>query len=482
MSDAGVTLAWMKYINSDQLFHDGIYPQGFSIYLATLQKLAAIDPLYIIKYTGPMNGLLMGFTLYFVISRLTKKPYVGLFAFFFYGVLSCYLPLEIDRQVATNSEEFGFIFILPTIFFLYEYMKTGQRSNLRIAFYGLTITALVHQVAFAFAFIGVLIVLALSVIVIGKESISRIKLTFLFGVLAGVISSLPLLIGFLAGKRVHSSSYEFLVAQITEIGYPEIGLLSRIALCCIGFLFLYILIYIRSLKKVFAELFVFSFSGIAFLVYYYAGVLTQNQMIASRFTSLWGLILLLPICLVISILIGLLGSNSRETVICALSISALLGLSLLYFRPQAIVPYKMQRNSDVEQYYLISQTFEPTKWTIVSQTEGYSLALGKGYHIMMSDFIKWYDPSNPNSYLVNQESDQAYKSPDVFIFFEKKIFTTSFESMASIYEQRRLDNQQMKEWIKEFKIRHHNISVFYEDEESIVYRIHQDFEPKQETY
>jgi hypothetical protein len=77
MSDSSVTLAWMKYVNSDQLFHDGIYPQGFYIFLATLQKFAAIDPVYIIKYTGSLYGIITSLTLYFVISRLTKKPYVG---------------------------------------------------------------------------------------------------------------------------------------------------------------------------------------------------------------------------------------------------------------------------------------------------------------------------------------------------------------------------------------------------------------------
>ena len=55
MSDSYVTLTWMKYIDARQLFHDGIYPQGFHIYLATLFKFAAVDALYILRYSRSVH-------------------------------------------------------------------------------------------------------------------------------------------------------------------------------------------------------------------------------------------------------------------------------------------------------------------------------------------------------------------------------------------------------------------------------------------
>ena len=73
LSDGAVTLAWMKFINNRLIFEEGIYPQGFHITLSLLSKFAAIDPLYILKYTGPLNGVLTAAGFYFVLSRLNGK-------------------------------------------------------------------------------------------------------------------------------------------------------------------------------------------------------------------------------------------------------------------------------------------------------------------------------------------------------------------------------------------------------------------------
>ncbi|MBW9234206.1 hypothetical protein JQK62_18435, partial [Leptospira santarosai] len=69
MADSYVTLAWMKYVDARELFHDGIYPQGFHIYLATMFKFAAVDALYVLRYTGPLNAVLFTISLYIVIRN-----------------------------------------------------------------------------------------------------------------------------------------------------------------------------------------------------------------------------------------------------------------------------------------------------------------------------------------------------------------------------------------------------------------------------
>jgi len=104
LSDAYVTLAWTKYIEARQLFHDGLYPQGFVIVLSVIRKVASIDPLLVLKFIGPLNAVLIVVGLYYFASRSTRSPVAGLVAAFVYGVLPNTLPIEYQRQASTNSQ------------------------------------------------------------------------------------------------------------------------------------------------------------------------------------------------------------------------------------------------------------------------------------------------------------------------------------------------------------------------------------------
>ncbi|NTW05076.1 MAG: hypothetical protein HGA27_03015, partial [Peptococcaceae bacterium] len=155
MSDAYVTLAWMKYMDQRLLFHDGIYPQGFHIYLSIIRKFATNDHLYILKYIGPMNTVLITLGLYFFILKITKQILPAIMAAFVFGVLGGSITgIEWSRQVSTNSQEFALVFLLPAWYFILSYLQSSNKSYLWTAFVCCGIIGLVHTIVFLFLIIG----------------------------------------------------------------------------------------------------------------------------------------------------------------------------------------------------------------------------------------------------------------------------------------------------------------------------------------
>lgn len=300
MSDAYVTMAWAKYAEQNILFHDGIYPYGFYNYLSLLHKFAFDNALYVLKYTGPLDGMLTAVGLYFIVTRFTGRIVPGIVAAFIYGVM---------------------------------------------------------------------------------------------------VDSLHL--------------------------------------------------------------------------YLFISVVTGNSMMATRFTILWGLVMPMGVGLGWSAFSQLIPGNRIkrvfETIICL----ALIGIILVYLKPTPVIPYKMQRNSAVEQYLRITKEFRPTEWMIVSPVEGYALSLGIGYHLMLGDFLNWYNPADKRlAHIVNGQKEYLL-TPDTFIFKEKKLFVVDMSIMEPILKQRVEEYKRLDEWVKKYRTTHDNISIYYEDDDLQVFRIHQ---------
>jgi hypothetical protein len=151
MSDGNVTLAWVKYIIQRRLFADGIYPQGFHINMAAVQKFAFINPLYIVKYSGPLNGILIMLGIFFFIYKCTDRSIPALVGAALYGIFGESLSMDWMRQAASNSQEYGYVFVLPVLYFALRYIEKGDEDSFRTYFAGVSALGLIHAIAYAFA-------------------------------------------------------------------------------------------------------------------------------------------------------------------------------------------------------------------------------------------------------------------------------------------------------------------------------------------
>jgi hypothetical protein len=482
MSDSYVVLGWAKWVSRREPFFYGIYPKGFHIWITMLQKFAFIDYVYIVKYTGPLVSVLISISIYFFVSRVSGSKYTGIISAIFYGVLIQYIPGDWERQAATNSQEFGYIFILPTTYFFYKYMEEDRSEDFISAFLGFTVTALVHPVALAFTALGGGTVMLVALVSNFNKHWKQVVKTIAAGAVSGVIALIPIGVGFAMGKKLDSSSSEFLTATSTAIKSPVLMLTDYIALAALAIIIMNILLGIRKLKKKLMELVAAVISALAFFLYYYAGVLTQSVVIETRFSGLWQLVAPVTIGLGVCSFLSIIKSSYVKEVLEIGVCIGLIAVSIIYIKPQPIIPYKMEYNENVEQYLKIKNMLRPFEWTVVSDMGaadgGYDLVLSSGNHTQLSAFLTIYNPEESGEFLTNQDTGELERTPDIFIYHEKNVFKTNFESLQNRYLKREEYNENLLKWVEKYRQNHSNLSVFYEGENIRIYRIHQ--EPNRE--
>lgn len=467
MSDAYVTLAWMKYIERQELFHDGIYPHGFHIYLSVLHKFAAIDPLFVLNFAGPLNSLMIIAGIYFFASRLTGAPTAGLMAAFVYGLLGKCLPNDYIRQAATNSQEFGMVFVLPGIWFAVLYIRTGNRRHLFNTAAALAVTGLVHTMAALFLAAGLAAVIASGLLL---RNLSLTGLTRLCPALgaAALLSILPALVGLAMGKPFHSSSTQFALTKGAPA--PEMGLFVIAALAGALVYLVVVLIWVKD-----KNLRVAALSGLLLTLCHAAiyqaprfGV--DNIALAARSADFISLAIPLGISLPFAFLSTRLFEKGPGLFFAASVLASTMIASLILWPPVIVKPYKMQSEASMRQYFRINQEYRPTEWLIVSQEEGYALVLGRGWHLMTGDFITRCLPDKEK--IIDIGTGEFLEHEHIFIFHEKNVFAPE-HIKEEILARRLVEEKELEKWIQTYCLYHTDCEVYYEDDDLAVYVIHQ---------
>ncbi len=472
LSDSYVTLAWMKYISERTLFHDGIYPQGFHIILSVLSKFSADNPLYILKYTGPLCGMMTIFGLWFFVFEMTHSKTSAYLAAAVYGCTGLYFDLEMMRQSATNSQEFALVFVMPTIWFLIRYYQTDERKHLVTAAAGLCIMGAVHSLVLAYTvWLSLAIVLANLLKGTKKPWLMTLNVVVI-GTIAIIISFLPLAAGYLFGFEIHGSSAEYLLRVSSSIVYAKIGLRELIF---IGGMLSAILLLIRewfeserrSMNVTLIILFMF-----AAIFYFIFPVITQSVVLESRKS-----ILTLPFC-------GVAAGLIHWQVICKVKgkmqtftgvgiLAVVLSIILIGIQPVPFEPQKMERDVSVEEYLKIKRSFLPSTWMIVSQEEGYAMVLGSGYHMMVRNFIDDVQLDSKTLRLIDK-TGKPINVEDVFIFYEKNVYRSFYVELTEVYDRREKEMPQLLALIETFEKRSNSITVYYEDANLRIYHIHEE--------
>ncbi|HEU4963924.1 MAG TPA: hypothetical protein VFV52_08735 [Bacilli bacterium] len=481
MSDGVVTLAWMKYISARALFHDDIYPQGFHIFLSYLHKFAAIDQLYILKYTGPLNGVLISWGLYFAVSRWSGNRYAGILACAVYGLGGAFLHGgDWERQAATNSQEFAYVWVFPAFYYMVRYLQHGRRQDLLTAAAACAIVGLVHSLAFGFVGIGVGGLLLLGVTLKPRLTAKRAWWLAVAAVGGVVVSVLPAGLGLLLGRSFHESSEEFLTATAV-VTAPELQLWDYAALGALGLVLVSALVSLFGKRQVerLPEWFVAGLGLGTFALYEYGAVVTQSVFLESRTGSLW--VLMLPACLGMgaAVVWQWLRPRFLQAVVPGMACLALfVGLGAeTGFAPA--MPYKMEWDSGVEQYLHITQVNRPQTWILFSDANGgYALAYGNGYHNNLRYLVETYDPAKPPLTLQGAATPDLNIPPDVYIYREKELYRDVNGEIVNsgdlTGEEKVEDIRLLDDWLRAYENANGQPEVFYEDEHLVVYHLHRE--------
>lgn len=474
MSDAYVTLAWMKYIDGRMLFHDGIYPQGFHIYLSVLHKFAACDALYILKYTGPFNGVLTTLGIYFLVAKITGRKLPGILSAFVFGVIGEVLPMGWERQGSPNSQEFALVFLLPAWYFAISFLQTREKRYLWTATAAFAIIGLVHTLILAFSWVGLCCIVTAFLLLKFKQSLRPAGQLIIAGIVTGVVAAVPVPVALLFGRKFHSSSVDFLTSNM-QTDIPLLTLIDKLAL--VGFVLFFLLtVWRRKRGADLAMVLSIFFIGLAsFLMYLLVGPMTGNAVLVGRLGILWSLAAAVGIGICLETLLSLIPGRQSTLKLSVASVFTLLlmGIAINYYKPSPPHPYKMQYDAEINQYLSISKEYTPSLWTMVSTIDGYDLVLGKGWSILLGDFLNWYDPQRSKLIRSVDGREELLDVPDIFIFVQKKLFMVDLKIMEPILAQRVQDYAALEQWVARYKESHDNLSIYYQDDDIVVYQIHQ---------
>lgn len=128
-SDLPVHHYWINYLGQNKMFVAGVYPFGFHCVVYFLHEVFAIPTYVLLRVFCIVQNLMIHYMLLAFVKYCCKSkfaPYVGVFAYVFLGIFgeNTYI-----RYFSTLPQEFGMLFILPSIYYLFAFFEKKKRKN-----------------------------------------------------------------------------------------------------------------------------------------------------------------------------------------------------------------------------------------------------------------------------------------------------------------------------------------------------------------
>lgn len=210
-SDIPVHLNWINQMSRGNLFVSGVYPFGFHCVVYYLHTVFRVDTYVILCLFYLVQVFFIHVVLLAMLKMLCRSlyfPYAGVLV---YILGSFWARQTYSRFGASLPQEFGMIFVIPSIYFLIRFFQT-EKENLKTKETKLTLGcfAIAFSLTLAIHFYGTMIAgLCCIGIAVGyvfrflnKEYFHRIMMT---GIISVFLAVLPMAIAFAGGTPLQGS-------------------------------------------------------------------------------------------------------------------------------------------------------------------------------------------------------------------------------------------------------------------------------------
>ena len=211
VSDIPVHLNWINQMSRGNLFVSGVYPFGFHCVVYYLHTVFRVDTYVILCLFYLVQVFFIHVVLLAMLKMLCRSlyfPYAGVLV---YILGSFWARQTYSRFGASLPQEFGMIFVIPSIYFLIRFFQT-EKENLKTKETKLTLGcfAIAFSLTLAIHFYGTMIAgLCCIGIAVGyvfrflnKEYFRRIMMT---GIISVFLAVLPMAIAFAGGTPLQGS-------------------------------------------------------------------------------------------------------------------------------------------------------------------------------------------------------------------------------------------------------------------------------------
>lgn len=488
-SDPYVHLKWAKLLKSNEMYVDGVYPYGFETIISSLHVVFNLDPYIIIRYIGPLSGVLIVLGIYYIMRENFSKDYIfAIFAVLIYFISSFEFGF-LWRQLSSLSMEYGAIFVLPAIHYFINYVRMKQRIYLFLSLECFLLTLFIHPYAAICLFISYIIML---VIYFRRFSFTAYNKLIASFTITGLIGLAPMAIGLIAGIPFHGSSIGFVQESVKSNSFTFESITienllnqnTHLLAFIIGFVLLTVyLIFKRKSNDELKETDLRPFLIISIILFFFyrseeLGI--PSIMMAYRLEVFFPILtsVVIASALIIFRRFPLYRLFYFVLIFCFCAYSF---LKIDQF--QLPKGDRYQYDEAVETYLKIKEEFPLQNWTIISPIEEYSLSIGYGWHYNLSDFV------------INLSKGEEMKFPtnDVFIFIENRpISSNSYIQTNNVKnltmpqvgdnleyytnpEYRKMLEEKALYWLKKVQNQNKDILTIYKKTDNMtIYRLHQE--------
>jgi len=501
-ADPYVHMSIAKNLSSNRIFED-VYPPGFGAVISAIQTFFIVDPYIVVRYIGPLSGMLMVLSIAFAIRKLVGNYPVLIFSAMALYVFYSGLPSFTQRQIAALSMEYAAIFLLPGIAFMIEYFRKKRFSDLMLAGECLAITVLIHvyvAVTLAMAFLVIFAVHWRSLL--DRKTFFRVAKVV--GI-SGAAASLPQIYALLTVK---SYTLEYTTGNIQgfrDVPFSEwhavffnedIGVLILIALGAAALAALLARLPFaridevrRSFLKAIAS--ILSIYLVSYIVFRSGAYGLPTAIPQDRFGVFFALIASLTAGIILFFMISPIRRpawrRAAETFLSVLLVAAVLATGRIN---TANAGDRYQYDDSVRMYLHIKEHFPLLNWTIVSPQEENHLVIGYGWHYQLWEFVKALE------FPEAEESNLKFETPYVFFYVEKIPLPMPYEPSPydgpvtegeanapfPLYDgqlttefyyrsdtNRRILEAKIFKWAEEYRQKHDNMTIYYDSPEFRVY-------------
>lgn len=501
-SDSYVVMTWTKYLGSNTVFNDGIYPYGIQAVFTVLHKLFFIDPYFIARFIGPLFGFLIVLSLYYVLKRNFQNTHLVLLAVFIYGTLTdSRLLIDTWRQISALPMEFAMVFFLPGIHYLNMFFKTAQDRYLYFAGECAALTVLIHPYVTVYLGIAYAIICVLNFRTVFTSKVFKQMAAVMSAAI--IIGLSPLLVALLQGQEF-DESLGYAQSQVS-VASDGLGFFERLSgfreanPFILIFLFSALIllagyIYLFKIKKdnkkgdIFTEFknsLIFILIGLTFYILLRSKNLGLPQIMDARRIGIFFSLFMITVFSLLMLFFDFFLKKRKLNTITK-SLYCLVIVMLIWQFTTNAVPQGDQMEYDEAAYnYINIRRYERAlNWTIIAPVEQYQQSLGSGWHYEIWKFIQIM--SDPKSEELRIPTDV------IFLFVEKiplrtnekisindaqKKFPETPDLSSKIYddgESRRIIEAKAYYWAQEYMQKNDNMTVYFENEKFIVYKLEQD--------
>ena len=210
-SDIPVHLNWINQMSRGNLFASGVYPFGFHCMVYYLHAVFGFDTYVILCVFYLVQVFFIHIVLLAMLKLLCRSLYLPYAGIMVYILGSFWARQTYSRFGSSLPQEFGMIFVIPSVYFLIRFFQT-EKKNLKNRETKLILGcfALAFSLTLAIHFYGTMIAgLCCIGIAVGfctrflnKEYFRRIMLT---GIISVILAVLPMGIAFAGGTPLQGS-------------------------------------------------------------------------------------------------------------------------------------------------------------------------------------------------------------------------------------------------------------------------------------